>query len=429
MTTLTEQVRVAINRDKHSTHQQKRTQRQVAALQNNAIEAVSAFTESSLKGTANHLISGSAVWDTGLTFRVTQCVYVISNVTYISDPASVTLGAADGTHPRIDVIAIGSDGVPVVVAGTAAATPVKPEVSDEQVEITFATIAALATTPSDVSDTVIYDEDDDWTSAVSANVDAAATANPHGGTKHIQWNSSAITGNYVTLTRGTSISPGDVESLKFYIQNNNPALQSSKFRMKFAWYNGTTRVSAWANLRNGWFGYDSTQSGYQLCSIPMASFAPDGSQITRLRIQTVGLNSIDIDDISYQKGVPNTATANYAVLDETNVFSAAQASQIKAQTDGATITIDLSTANVFSVVLDGNRTIDFTNATPGQHFTFFVVQDDTVGSRTLTWDAANDWAGGTAPTLSTATDAVDVLTFVVDAAGNIHGSLGIADSK
>ena len=429
MTTIYEQIREAINRDKHSTHQQKRTQRTIAALVSNELEAVSAYTENSLKGTANHLISGHAYWDTGLIFGVTQCVYVISNVTYTSSPNTVTLGAADATHPRIDVIAIGSNGIPVVIAGTAAATPAKPEVSDEQVEITFVTISALATEPDGVTNTVIYDEDDDWTSAVSANVDAAATAEPYAGTKHIEFNSSATTGNYITLTNGTAVSPGDIESLQFQIKNNNPGAVASKIRLKFAWYNGTTRVSSWANLRNGWFGYNSSQVGYQQCSIPMGSFAPDGTQITRLRIQSVGVKDVYIDNIKYQKGIPNPSTSNYAVLDETNVWTAAQASPITTLTDGATITIDLSKGNVFEVVLDGNRTIDFTNAIAGQHFTLKVQQDDTTGGRTLTWDAANDWAGGTAPTLATGTDAVDILTFFVDSAGNIHGSLGIADSQ
>ena len=118
-----------------------------------------------------------------------------------------------------------------------------------------------------------------------------------------------------------------------------------------------------------------------------------------------------------------------AQLDATNVYTAAQAPAVVALTDGATITVDLSAGNVFHVVLDGNRTIDFTNPTAGQHFTMFIQQDDTTGSRTLTWDAVNDWAGGTAPTLTTTTDAVDVLSFVVDHDGNIHGLLGIADSK
>jgi hypothetical protein len=437
MTTLSEQVRVAINRDKHFTHQQKRTQRQVAGLQNNAIEATSAFTSESLKGTANHLISGNAVWDTGLTFNVSQCVYVIQGDTYNSLPNTVTLADADATNPRIDVIAIGPSGVPVVVSGTAGATPVKPEVAADQVEITFATVAALATTPTGVSDTTIYDEDDDWTSAVggSGSVDAAATLGPNSGTKHIQFGTTAVgtaTGDYCTLTTGTAIPVSSIETLKFYIDNLRAAATGKKQNrtyLRLAWYNGTTRVSDWVNLTDGQFGYQQSQAGYQLIGIPMSAFNPNGTAVTVLRLEAVGTNTFHVDDIDYQEGVTSPTVANYAYTDQTNVFTKAQASRIKAQTDGATITIDLSTANVFSVVLDGNRTIDFTNATPGQHFTFFVIQDATTGSRTLTWDAANKWAGGTAPTLSTAVNAVDVLTFAVDASGNIHGSLGIADSK
>lgn len=82
--------------------------------------------------------------------------------------------------------------------------------------------------------------------------------------------------------------------------------------------------------------------------------------------------------------------------------------------DGATITINCALSNVFQVTLGGNRTIAApTNPLRGQMIVLIVRQDAT-GSRTLTWNSVFTWPGGTAPTLSTAANAVDVIGFVYD---------------
>jgi hypothetical protein len=64
-----------------------------------------------------------------------------------------------------------------------------------------------------------------------------------------------------------------------------------------------------------------------------------------------------------------------------------------------------------SVTLGGNRTFGaFANPAPGQVVMMELKQDAT-GSRTVTWNANVSWAGGTAPTLTTTANAVDVLRF------------------
>jgi len=59
------------------------------------------------------------------------------------------------------------------------------------------------------------------------------------------------------------------------------------------------------------------------------------------------------------------------------------------------------------------------NVTAGQTGTIFLVQDGT-GSRTLTLGSNYDFAGGTAPTLSTAAGAVDRLDYIVRTSTSIH---------
>ncbi len=89
-------------------------------------------------------------------------------------------------------------------------------------------------------------------------------------------------------------------------------------------------------------------------------------------------------------------------------------------TDAATITPDFAADCNFTVTLGGNRTIaNPSNLTAGQSGSIFLVQDAT-GSRTVSWGSYWDFPGGTAPTLSTAANAVDRVDYVVRTSTSIH---------
>ena len=80
-------------------------------------------------------------------------------------------------------------------------------------------------------------------------------------------------------------------------------------------------------------------------------------------------------------------------------------------TDQATITWDASTQDVAKVTLAGNRTLgSASNGTTGQFISLLIIQDGT-GSRTLTWNAAYEFASDTAPTLTTTANLGDVFVF------------------
>ncbi len=90
-------------------------------------------------------------------------------------------------------------------------------------------------------------------------------------------------------------------------------------------------------------------------------------------------------------------------------------------TDGATITPDFNDSNNMIVTLAGNRAMaNPSNLKDGASYTVIVKQDAT-GSRTLSFGTAFKWAGGTAPTLSTGANAVDILTFISDGT-DLYGS-------
>lgn len=95
---------------------------------------------------------------------------------------------------------------------------------------------------------------------------------------------------------------------------------------------------------------------------------------------------------------------------------------VQALTDGAVIAWDVANSNTATLTIGGNRTLaNPTNLVNGASYVLRVTQDGT-GSRTLAYGSAFKWAGGTAPTLSTAAGAIDVLTFLSDGT-SLYGSI------
>jgi len=118
--------------------------------------------------------------------------------------------------------------------------------------------------------------------------------------------------------------------------------------------------------------------------------------------------------------------ADTAKTDTAQNFTAGQRGEITALTDGATITPDCDDSNNFSVTLGGNRTLaNPSNITAGQSGSIFVTQDGT-GSRTLSFGSYWDFAGGTAPTLTTTASAVDRIDYVVRSTTSIHAVATLA---
>ena len=91
-------------------------------------------------------------------------------------------------------------------------------------------------------------------------------------------------------------------------------------------------------------------------------------------------------------------------------------------------TFNFTVANYITLTLTGNVAVQNpTTESIGQSGSIIITQDAT-GSRTASWGNQFKWAGGTAPTLSTAANAVDRIDYVVVAADTIHcvASLAIA---
>ena len=101
------------------------------------------------------------------------------------------------------------------------------------------------------------------------------------------------------------------------------------------------------------------------------------------------------------------------------------AANITALSDGATITIDMSTACHHSVTLGGNRTFAApSNQAVGQSGSIFITQDGT-GSRTAAFNSAFKFVGGTAPTLTTTASATDRIDYIIKSSNVIHCAVSL----
>ena len=74
-------------------------------------------------------------------------------------------------------------------------------------------------------------------------------------------------------------------------------------------------------------------------------------------------------------------------------------STISMNADAASVTFDLDQATTHGVTLGGNRTLALSNVQIGDKF-LIRLQQDSSGSRTVTWFSHIKWAGGSAPTLT-----------------------------
>lgn len=90
--------------------------------------------------------------------------------------------------------------------------------------------------------------------------------------------------------------------------------------------------------------------------------------------------------------------------------------------DAASVKWNLLNGYNAKVTLEGNRALSITNASSGMSGLLIVKQDAT-GNRTLTLPSGSIILGGGTLTLSTAANAVDILTFVYDGT-NYYWSLG-----
>jgi hypothetical protein len=121
---------------------------------------------------------------------------------------------------------------------------------------------------------------------------------------------------------------------------------------------------------------------------------------------------------------PLSGMSSYAALGTAQSFTKAQRGTPVALTDAATVAVDLSLSNHYTLALGGNRTLGApTNQTAGQSGVIVITNG---GANTLAFASVWKFPGGTAPTVTAS--GVDVLAYYVESSSRITARI-VSDVK
>ena len=153
--------------------------------------------------------------------------------------------------------------------------------------------------------------------------------------------------------------------------------------------------------------------------VAVTSTATEINKLDGVTATTTEINYLDITTLGASEA-SKVLTANASGI---VTFNKAITEQSVALTSGAAVTLDISLGSVFTITLAHNIT-SFTWSNPATSgdvsaFVLKVTQDGT-GNRTIAFPAAVDFAGGTAPELSTGANDVDVFVFFTVDGGTIY---------
>lgn len=212
---------------------------------------------------------------------------------------------------------------------------------------------------------------------------------------------------FIELT-GTLTSSHDIilpaQSKSYFIRNKSvPSPTSNTITIKtLAGSGATVGTSA-----NGFFICDGV-SVHQTNAVGLGLGTAANLDVGTADANLIPVSTADVRFVraSVSSTIPSAKTFTSAVT-----FEGPGIVPVTSLTDAASIAIDMGLGNNFAITLAGNRTLSApTNVTPGQTGYIYVVQDGT-GSRTLAFNSAYIFVSGTAPTMSTAANAIDLLVY------------------
>ena len=258
-----------------------------------------------------YIVSGATVsWVSGYTYRIGAATYYIDGVLYSSAEQSITLGAADSTFDRIDVIVLNSSLTVTAISGDLSSAPAYPAVDlAVYCTVTFCYVTA-ASSSAPVTTTNMYLEGTEWTFSASAGtIVGGSTDTPRTGTKCIK-GTSVASNTYMTLVSASVFDMSKQNGLVLYIRLG--AAWPTTRNITLRWYNSTTARGAQITIANGTNGFNSQLIGsYQQIVLPVSLFSiPSGTLVDRLRMTFAGTGTsigFWLDDIVLQAG---TAVGN-----------------------------------------------------------------------------------------------------------------------
>lgn len=280
---------------------------------------------------------GVVTWTgTGLNFNVSPADYNLDYVPYHFSGDSVSLDPSDGTFNRFDAIVLTSAGLSKVT-GLATADPQLPQTDPcQQIVLTYVFVQANATTPTTISDEVIYDENTEtWTHATAGTITTnfAGTAQVFHLTKSItisSWNN----GSYIEFTAPSSLVPNNYTTFSFWIRLTAVMVNNQNISVQF--FSNTTAVS------NNVVGQitKGNISTYQSVGFNMSqfTFTSPTFNIIRLTFHGNNANTTYIDWVRLQAGIAQQqqtglTNAYSRITDGTNTATATGGDIFKIRTD------------------------------------------------------------------------------------------------
>lgn len=170
------------------------------------------------------LISGGQQsWISGYTYRIASAIYRIGGVVYTSPSTTVTLDPSDPSNSRIDLIILTTDSVASKLTGVAATNPVKPQVDPiTQLELNFVLLPANSSSPSGITDELVYDENNEWTaSSTGVTVNFDSTTLPYRGSKCADVETVG-NADLITFVNQSVLDIADFETLLLHIKLKAP---------------------------------------------------------------------------------------------------------------------------------------------------------------------------------------------------------------
>jgi len=186
-------------------------------------------------------------------------------------------------------------------------------------------------------------------------------------------------------------------------------------------------------------GFTSSDRTVEIKNDGSATFAGVGTFSGDLRVQdggnfrvrTAADSASDAILLQNNGNITASGSATFAgsmTVSGTGQYSDAQRGDVYTMTGAGGFSIDWNNSNNYQFNLTGTTTLNNpTNQVAGQHGVIRIVQDST-GGRTLAFGSNWKFPGGTAPTISTAANAQDLLAYYVAASGTILAQL-ITDLK
>lgn len=382
---------------------------------------VTAITFTQFSG-AGQITAGDGMTKTGNTLNVVTASS--SRIVVNSNDIDLALtGVTASTYKSVTVDAYGR-----VTAGTNPTTLAGYGITDAYTKTYIDTLFGSTASAAASAAAALISETNAAASASAASTSAssASTSASNASTSATNASSSATSASASATAAAASYDSFDDRYLG--AKSTPPAVDNDGNPLLVgALYFDTT-----ANQMNVYTG-SAWSAAYVQGAATGVTFTPAGS-ISATNVQTA-IEEVDAEKLakaSNLSDVANVTTARTnlgaAALAVAQSFTAAQRGAITALTDGATITPDFALANNYSVTLGGNRTLaNPSNLTAGQSGVIVITQDGT-GSRTLAYGSYWKFAAGTAPSLTTTANAVDVLAYYVESSTRITARL-IGDVK